>query len=1163
MKIEQLDLAAFGPFTGLRLDFSGSGLQVVHGPNEAGKSSALRGLTAWLFGIPERTRDDFLHPRTELLVGGTLARQDRRLTFYRRKKRKGDIVDQEGNPLDPGPVAEMLAGLDRDLFLALHGIDHDALVTGGREILAHRGEIGQALFSAGAGLGVLHRALEAMEAEKNTLYKPRGRNQAINDAIGRQRRIARQIREQACPPEEWQQRRDELARLDRELAGITGERTRIEADRSRLERLLRAAPLLARLETIQARLAELGGRLVLPDDFSRRREEAQRQVRLQGQRCELVRQQLARIRDQEGELVCEQALLERAGRIEDLVQQLGAIRKAAQDRPRLEGMRSMLKKEAAATMKLLLPGGDPDDPEPLLPLLGNRQRLLALAREHALLCQREEDLRREQKEIRRGLAQVEQRVRTAAQPPEPDGLADAIRQGRRAGDLDGRISALAQDIGQLRTEIEEGLQLAGRWPGRIHELPDLALPSPAAVRDRAGRLDELRRRERELDRAGEETGRELRQVTGRITRQALAGAPPTEEELTGLRQGRDRGWRLLLRRWIGGEEIDAEADRLSGGAPLHEWVEERIRASDQVSDRLRFEAERVHNLASLTARREELSALLDDIRGRRAELAEQQKQWQAEWQALWQPVGIEADTPPVMEQWLDDMTILRRQARRLLTLEQEGDALRRRRTELVAGLATALRAVDGVVPDQEELEAALVAAETRHQELIQARDEYRDLKREQARLRREMGRLDQEREEHGRATGCWREQWRKLAVLPGRDGPLTPEEIQDVLDQAEEVRSRHHEAGEFALRLRGMERDREAFAGQVRAVAAACARDLAGTEPETAVLELKKRLEQAQADKALQERIRAEQREAETELAEATTLLAAAERELAQLVRLAGCEREEELAGAEERSREQAELHGQLGQTRQDLEQALAGMDQEEARQALAELDLDTLPAWIRELEEKVRDELEPAIRRLAEQRGEAAALLAAMDGSDTAARLAAEEESCLAEIRRDAARYIRLHLACELIRREMENYRQANQGPVLALASEIFSRLTLGSFAGLGTDLDSRGEPVLVGLRPGARRSVEVAAMSTGSRDQLFLALRLASIRHRADQGRPMFHIFDDILINFDEARCRATLAELAELGQNSQLVLFTHQAGIAEMAARLPRTTLHELGR
>jgi len=73
MRIEQLLPTAFGPFTDLELDFSAPGLQVVYGPNEAGKSSALRALDAWLFGIPERTRDDFLHPRPALLVGGTLS----------------------------------------------------------------------------------------------------------------------------------------------------------------------------------------------------------------------------------------------------------------------------------------------------------------------------------------------------------------------------------------------------------------------------------------------------------------------------------------------------------------------------------------------------------------------------------------------------------------------------------------------------------------------------------------------------------------------------------------------------------------------------------------------------------------------------------------------------------------------------------------------------------------------------------------------------------------------------------------------------------------------------------------------------------------------------------------------------------------------------------
>ena len=63
MEIRQLNFVAFGPFTGqtLRFDQEGGGLQIVYGPNEAGKSSALRGLKALLFNIDERTSDNFLH----------------------------------------------------------------------------------------------------------------------------------------------------------------------------------------------------------------------------------------------------------------------------------------------------------------------------------------------------------------------------------------------------------------------------------------------------------------------------------------------------------------------------------------------------------------------------------------------------------------------------------------------------------------------------------------------------------------------------------------------------------------------------------------------------------------------------------------------------------------------------------------------------------------------------------------------------------------------------------------------------------------------------------------------------------------------------------------------------------------------------------------------
>ena len=63
MKIRSIRLAAYGPFTDATLDLpeSGPDFHLVFGPNEAGKSTALRALRHMLFGIPARTGDNFLH----------------------------------------------------------------------------------------------------------------------------------------------------------------------------------------------------------------------------------------------------------------------------------------------------------------------------------------------------------------------------------------------------------------------------------------------------------------------------------------------------------------------------------------------------------------------------------------------------------------------------------------------------------------------------------------------------------------------------------------------------------------------------------------------------------------------------------------------------------------------------------------------------------------------------------------------------------------------------------------------------------------------------------------------------------------------------------------------------------------------------------------------
>lgn len=89
MKIEQIDLKAYGHFTNQRLTLGGSAdFHIICGPNEAGKTTLWRAINGALFGIPERSQDTFLHDSKKLRIGLALtANSGERLAVMRRKGR--------------------------------------------------------------------------------------------------------------------------------------------------------------------------------------------------------------------------------------------------------------------------------------------------------------------------------------------------------------------------------------------------------------------------------------------------------------------------------------------------------------------------------------------------------------------------------------------------------------------------------------------------------------------------------------------------------------------------------------------------------------------------------------------------------------------------------------------------------------------------------------------------------------------------------------------------------------------------------------------------------------------------------------------------------------------------------------------------------------------
>jgi uncharacterized protein YhaN len=178
------------------------------------------------------------------------------------------------------------------------------------------------------------------------------------------------------------------------------------------------------------------------------------------------------------------------------------------------------------------------------------------------------------------------------------------------------------------------------------------------------------------------------------------------------------------------------------------------------------------------------------------------------------------------------------------------------------------------------------------------------------------------------------------------------------------------------------------------------------------------------------------------------------------------------------------------------------------------------------------------------------------MDGSAKAAEAALSAQQTLAAIRRMSEHFIRLKVASTVLKQEIERFRNENQDPILKIASVYFRQLTLGSFEALRTDEDDRGQPVLVGLRH-QNRMIRVEGMSSGTRDQLYLSLRLASLQKRREAGEAMPFIVDDILVNFDDDRAKATLEALADLATGTQLILFTHHRRIAAEAEKLESKT------
>jgi len=512
-----------------------------------------------------------------------------------------------------------------------------------------------------------------------------------------------------------------------------------------------------------------------------------------------------------------------------------------------------------------------------------------------------------------------------------------------------------------------------------------------------------------------------------------------------------------------------------------------------------------------------------------------------------------------MGAWMNKVARLRLQAGQIQEQKQEIENLRSKRLKAIEKLNQALSPFKVTTPDSDELGPPLKCAQEVRDQIEQNQKNRQNLQESLNTLVEEKNKTRIELEEAQTSHDQERQKWQAVLGELGLSGHETAGGVADFFEQLQACLDHLDKAGEFSKRMKGIRRDAEQFEHEVYSL-------LQRVVPQSAALPVDQALESVSALlsrtreeditlKTYQEGIAG----AEKEINRAGADMQSAQNELQQLCRLAGCEKQEELEAVEQSWQKKQDLNKRIREEEKRLLQLAGGLSIADLQDQADTIDTDGLPVHIEELEGELEGVLEN-ISQLDQRVGEERTELQRMDGGALAAQKAEEAEEKLAEIRRLTEEYTLLKVSAKALEDEIERFRKENQNPILNLASRYFSQLTLNSFQGMRTDIDDRGDQLIVGVRNEKER-VTVEGLSSGTRDQLFMALRLASLEYRLEKNRPMPFIVDDVLINFDEGRSEATLKALAGFGQKNQVLLFTHHNQIAELAENQTRAKVHTL--
>jgi len=1151
MRLRRLVLARYGKFTDQVLDLGEvmegmPDFHIVHGPNEAGKSTLFSGFLDLLFGIELQSRYGFLHPYETMRVGGVLELSTGPRELVRIKKPQPTLRDADDQPVPQGLLAAELGGLDRAAYRTMFSLDDETLESGGESILASNGELGQLLFSASAGLAELSRTLLDIRAvadgftwpgaRSGELYKLKAELAALKTERDR-------IDTQAGTYAQLARARDEADKTYRQAAeDVLAQKRNLARTRS----LRVALPRITAWRGIQAKLAAFSNLPAVPASWPADLPDLERAEPGHRSATEQAVAEMARLTRELDETSVDEAALARLGRLDTLDTLLARNTTAALDLP---AQRADLAGADAVVAGILARLGRAGEPDPGTLLLTAAQE----ATFDELLAQRsgiEAKLATAQDELANAADDFAAAQRALGQSLEPIAAAALTRlraslAAWRASDHPARFKA----AGKQRTRLEETLaaELAALrpWCGDARSLAALTVPDAGMIQSLQEAAKEraapVTRWQGEVERLENAVGRQKAELAAMGSVAGLL----SDQQAAEVRSAREAAWARHRR--------DLEAATADA-------FETALRQDDLVgAARLRHERD--------------LAKLHETERGVQvgeAELADARKKLVEALEAERRQAGLAAEAVTDVDPALANMTLT------------AFPAWTARRSEAVA-IWQALRAAEQELlearADEETLRADLRdalslaavafspaasadALATTAQDIMEREGALDHLRNAVADCDKNLGKRERAVAKAAAAEQAWRSAW--LAACAGCWlGPAAavapfPATRAMVAATAELGPALDKHSG-LDRRIRDMRNDQAAFGAEVDRLAAELGIAADGRSKPDLAVAIKDQVQEAARADGERETGRKKLAKAQEKAREAQLAARTHAGRVKEMMDVLNAGSLIEVAGKLRDIEDRAGLRMEAEAAEQEIKDAL-----EVGTLAEAEPLLEGRSVTALEIEEAALagplEDMEQHTRKRFAERQAAIERIEAVGGDDAAARVEERRRTLLLEIEDKARHFLHLRLGIAAAEQALRAYRDQHRSSMMKQASDAFGLISRGTYRGLGTQPGKDGD-ILVAI--GADGGSKLAAdLSKGTRFQLYLALRAAGYREFAKLRPAVPFIADDIMETFDDLRAEETLKVLGEMSRLGQVIYLTHHGHLRELAEQaVPGARLHEL--